>query len=433
MAERRDVVVVGGGAVGVWCAYALARAGRDVLLLERSRLAAGSSWGNSGLVTVSACAPIPAPGVISQGLRWSLQRDGAFRLKPRVSPEFLRWVWRFRAHCTPEAARRGTVLLRDLVRASRPLIEEAVQVAPRDFRYRQNGLLVLFRTEQGLQSGLAAAEALRGLEIESRHLGSAEAREAEPTAGPDVVGALHYPEDAHLDPGEFVRAVAELAEAHGARIATGTEVIRLERTPGGSARVVTAAAELDAELVVLANGAWSARTARSLGMPLLVEPAMGYSLTLANAAERRERPLRLSEARTIVTPVGRSLRVTAKLDLVGLDGAMRERRARGIVRAARRYVELPVGLDDAKPWCGFRPLTPDGLPLIGRHPTAGNVVLATGHGHLGVCLAPITASLVAQLAAGGETELDIAPFRPDRFFGRRPAGGASAAVAGSAR
>ena len=413
-ATREDVVVIGGGAVGVSCAYALARTGRSVLLLEKDHLCAGSSWGNSGLLTTSACAPEAAPGVMREATRWMLDRDGPFRVRPRPDPHFLRWLSRFRTYCTPEAARDGTCYLRDRVRENLRLVVALSKETSHDFGFQSNGLAVLCTTEKGFEEAWRGATSLQDMGIPSEQLDAAAVAKLEPRATGAIVGGVLYPEDANLDPGEYVNAVAGLARAHGAQIEEGRTVLRLR----GSHRIE--AVEVDdsliaPELVVLANGAWAARLARSIGLPLLIEPGKGYSLTYDVGSGVYERPLRLHEVRTIVTSMRTNVRVTSKLDLVGLDTRVRERRVQGSVPRAERFVALPPGIERARSWAGLRPLTPDGLPLIGPQPGIDNLVLATGHGHMGLSLAALTGEAVAAIAAGAAPAFDHTPVRPERF------------------
>lgn len=409
-----DVVVIGGGAVGVCCTYVLAREGRTVRLLERDRLCAGSSWGNSGLITTSACAPEAAPGVMRQAARWMLDLDGPFRLRPRPEPHLARWLWRFRGFCTPEAALRATRYLRDRVRENIALVDAIANESAHDFGWRRRGLVVLYTSERGLAGGRGDAAALAELEIPSQELDRDALARLESRTTRSVLGGMLYPEDAHLDPGEFVAAVAGLARAHGARIDEGTVVTRLHGAHRVEA-IETSAGTLRPQAVVLANGAWAPRLGAGAGVPLLIEPGKGYSLTYAAGGEVFERPLRLSEIRTVVSSMRDNVRVTSKLDLVGLDVRVRERRIRPSAAQAARYVDLPTGAEGARAWAGLRPLTPDGLPLIGRAPGSGNLVVAAGHGHLGISLAAVTGEAVARLVVGEAPSFDPGPVAPTRF------------------
>ena len=411
-AQVEDVVVVGGGAVGACCAEALARAGRSVLVLERREICSGSSWGNAGLLTTSSAAPEAAPGVMLQAARWMLDRDGPFRIRPRPDRRLAAWMWRFRGRCNAAAATEATLFLTDLVRRNLELVEVQAQESPRDFGLRTNGLIVLYDTERGLEGGLSSAEALGELGIPFEALDREAVLRLEPRVAPGIAGAILHPEDAHLDPARYVGAVAELAAAHGARILEHAPVIRLRgshrvdtiETPGSRIRPV---------LVVLAAGAWSPPLLPRSS--LLVEAGRGFSVTYDVGSTIFERPLRLGEIRTIVRSVGSQVRVTSKLDLVGIDEGVNERRARRGVSRAGRYVELPPGADAAPAWAGLRPLAPDGLPYIGRTEAATNVVVATGHGHLGISLAAVTGEAVAGIAAGDGASFDLGRVRPDRF------------------
>jgi D-amino-acid dehydrogenase len=406
--------VIGGGAIGVCCAHALAESGRSVLVLDQSRLGAGSSWGNAGLLTTSACAPLAAPGMLALAGRRMLERDSPVRFRPRFDRRLVRWLWCFRAQCTQAAVERGTAYLRERVLENTRLIKALAHESRHAFALRTNGLLVLFATEQAMEKESEIAEMRTGLGIPSQALDAARVAALEPTVGDTIIGGIHYPEDAHLDPGEFVAAVASLARLRGAQIAENQPVLRLHRSDG-IAVIETREAFIRPELIVLAAGAWAPALARPLGIDLLVEPARGYSLTYHVGTRVYERPLRLHEKRIIVTSIGTSVRVSSKFDLVGMDAPVRERRARSSGPAASRYVVVPPGIERARLWAAHRPLTPDGLPLIGRHPKVRNLIVATGHGHLGMSLAALTGETVATLAAGNAPSFDLSPVDPERF------------------
>lgn len=415
MTNRDEVVVIGGGAVGVSCAYYLAKAGRQVRLIERNGLCAGSSYGNAGLVPPSRSLPMSVPGAIGKALKSMLDRDGPFRMKLRPDPDLVSWLWRFKGACTEAELQHSTKLLRDLIRASRQLYEELNGIEGFDFGYHRNGLLTLFRTEQGHEYALHEADLLRTFGIESDVLDARQVAALEPTVTPVVLGGVHCREDAHIDPPRFVEGLADLARRLGVHIQTNTDVLAL-RPNGRTIVVETTRGELVPDQVILANGAWAAGSARKLGVRLPIQPAKGYSITLPREREAASSiPLLLTEARTTLTPMGDVFRATSKLELVGLDQSVDKRRIARVPKALREYIAFGEAAEPMEQWAGMRPLTPDGLPLIGRHPDVARVVFAVGHGRLGIALAPLTGQLVAELAAGDAPSVSLASLSPDRF------------------
>jgi D-amino-acid dehydrogenase len=404
-----DVVVIGGGAIGVCCACDLARSGRTVTLLERDRIGAGSSWGNAGLIPTSVCSPLAAPGVVGATLRMLGRRDAPFRLRPRLDPGLARWLRLFVRSCDHEQWQRSTTVARDMIRASRRILESV----DNDFAYAASGLVALYRSPAALERAVHDSDALTELGIRARPIDRREVELQVPDVRSDVAGGIFFPEDAHLDPARFVTAMAQRAEASGVEIVTGKRVRALGASRGRVVRVELGDLALEPEQVVLAAGAWTPELGRWLE-PGSLQPAKGYSITWPTPGSN-EIPLRLGEDKLIVTPVSGGVRVTGKLDLVGRKLTIDRRRIDDLPRHAARYLELPGSIGADLRWAGLRPLTPDGLPIIGRHPSVGNVILATGHGMLGIGLASITGRLVAGIANDEPAVFDLAPLRPERF------------------
>ena len=415
MSERADVIVVGGGAIGVACAWFLAARGIGVLLLERGEICSGCSYGNAGWVFPSHSMPLPAPGAIRQALRWMLDPASPFYVKPRLDRELLRWLWSFRAACTEERMQRTFGLNRELSLRSLELYEKLAALPELDFDYAQHGVLVACATSRDLEGIAEEVELLGRFGGEGRLLDASGLRGVEPALSDELVGGAFLPADAHIRPAAFVTGLARAAQARGVEIRTGTEVTSLEVERGRVSRVVATRGEFSCDALVLAGGAWSPELAAPLGLRLPIQPAKGYSLTYRRPEGFGESPIMLSEAKVGVTPWADALRFAGTLELAGLDLRIDPRRVAAIRRAAARYLPSLGELERIETWRGLRPCTPDDLPMIGRVAAIPNLLVAGGHGMSGIAQAPITGEIVASLLAGEPPPLDPAPFSPDRF------------------
>lgn len=415
MREPKTAVVIGGGVIGVCAAYYLARDGVTVTLVEKGDIAAGSSYGNAGLVVPSHSIPLAAPGVWWKGLRWMANPESPLYIKPRLDGELLRWLLRFRAACTESHLHRAVPLLRDLGYESRALYRELAKVAGLDFGYRENGVLQVFRTEKGLAEGVHEAEVLTSAGIPVRPLDAAAARALEPALALSVVGAVLFADDAQLVPDAFVTGLAHVAEKLGVQVRRSTEVIGVRMAGSRIVAVETTRGDLEADAIVLAAGSWSADLVRPLGLRLPVQPAKGYSVTYRRPPAGPWIPLLLGEAKMAVTPMGDTLRFAGTLELAGLDLSINRRRVDALVRSARHYLAGVDPLESIEVWRGLRPCTPDGLPIVGRPAGLQNLLVATGHAMIGMSLGPITGRLVAQLVSGEPPSIDVVALSPDRF------------------
>jgi D-amino-acid dehydrogenase len=412
------MVVIGGGVVGVSSAYYLARAGWDVTLLDKGEVCSGSSYGNAGLIVPSHVVPLAAPGVWWQGVKWMLNPDSPFYIKPRASLELARWLWQFRAACTPARMRQAMPLLRRLSVESlalyRELAQELDQKAGVDVGFRQAGSMTVFFTAEGVAHGREEARLLAAAGVPVEVLDGAAARAAEPTLRPGVVGALLCREDALLVPDRFVKGLAQLVASLGARIVTGAEAIGFRTAGDRITAVETTRGAVPADAVVLAAGAWSPAVGRVLGLRIPIQPAKGYSLTYRRPARGPAIPLLPAEGRFSVTPMGEFLRFGGTLELAGMDLSINRRRVEALRRKALECIEGTEDLELLEIWRGLRPCTPDGLPLVGRS-RFGNLVLAAGHAMVGMSLGPVTGKLVARLVAGAALPADLRLLDPDRF------------------
>ena len=415
MSESYDVAVIGGGVIGVASAYSLARRGARVVLLERGEICSGASYGNAGWISPSHGTPLPAPGVIRQALRWLLDAESPFYVKPRLDFELARWLFEFARAATAARADATMRMNRELIVASLARYESLAAELGADFRFARRGLVVACESYEGLAKARHELELLRALGGEGRALSSDELRALAPRASESLCGGVYFAADAHLDPERLVRALAERAAAHGARLETRQEVLALERAGRRISRIVATRGEFRADQVVLAAGAWSPCLAALVELRLPVQAAKGYSVTVRRPADFGENPVLLSEAKVALTPLGDTLRFAGTLELAGLDLAVNRRRVDAILRAVGRFFPGVETAERIETWRGLRPLTPDDRPILGRPRTVENLVIATGHGMSGVSQGPMTAQLVTELCMGDAPSIPLAPFSPDRF------------------
>ena len=416
MEHREDVIVIGGGVIGVCAAYYLLKEGRKVTILERDKVCSGSSYGNSGLIVSSECIPIPRPGVVMRALRWMLDPESPFYIKPRLDPKLISWLWQFRAASARERVLRATPVLLELCQASLALYDELVAQEVLECGYAHSGLLVLYRSHREYEEGLEEADFLQECGLQMRRMTGSEIHDMDPAVRPDLAGGVHYPEDAKLNPSEFVFGLASRVREMGATIQEGTEVVEIDTSSTKTITVSTTTLDYQADHVVLAAGSWSPGLVRDLRPNLPIQPAKGYSVNFKRPTNLPKQPMILSEAKVSINPMGSMMRIAGTLELSGLDLTINPRRVNAIARAADDYLIREEGdLPPEDAWSGLRPVTPDGIPVIGHAESRSNLIVASGHAMLGMTLGPVTGKLVAELASEQTPTVDLAPLSLARF------------------
>lgn len=415
MTRAPDVLIVGGGAIGVATAFELARRGREVVLVEaRETVGVECSYGNAGLVSPSHCIPLARPGLLRRVPGW-LRPGGAVYVQPRPSVDFLRFGLELTRSSSKSRMLAGLRALRDLTRASRDLFEDLTRDGM-DLGYRRDGLMNVCTTAAAFEELRADAELLRSEGFEPQVLGPEDACRREPCLHPNVAGAVFWSEDAHCDPGRYVAESARAAEQLGARMRVGIRVTGFDRDADGRiAAVQTNEETYRPRTVVLATGAWTPWVARLAGIRVPIEAAKGYHVQLRNGGPTLRSPLIFQESVFAATPLDIGLRLAGTMEFVGMNQQLAQQRALRLLKDARAYL---AGLDapaQTATWCGLRPFTPDNLPIVGISTRAPNLLLAAGHSMLGITLAPVTARAIADLLVDGTSVLPLEPLSPARY------------------
>jgi D-amino-acid dehydrogenase len=304
-------------------------------------------------------------------------------------------------------------VLRDLSLLSR----ECFETLGLDFGLVKRGLLMLCKKQQTLDEEAHMAERANALGIPAEVLDAKATAALDPAVTMDVCGSVFFPKDCHLAPGRFIAAMeAELMKL-GVEVLWETEVSGLKTESGSLRAVKTSCGEIESDEVVLCGGVWSAEMAKELGLKIPMQAGKGYSLTLANPKQLPELCSICTEARLAVTPMDGTLRVGGTMEVAGIDESITQRRVRGITRAFPQYFPSFEEKDfaEVKPWSGLRPVSPDGMPYIGRTQRWKNLTLATGHAMMGLSLAPATGQIVSDLLAGEKPRVALDLMSPDRF------------------
>ena len=417
---NRRVLIIGGGVIGLATAYYCTRRGWAVTLVERrSARRDGCSFGNAGMIVPSHFIPLAAPGMVALGLKWMWNPESPFYIKPRLSLELLEWLYKFWRAATPEHVRRAAPLLRDLNFASRAAYAELTALPGNDFGLVQKGLLMLCRTQHGLDDEAKTAAQAVALGVPAEVLDARQTAALEPAVRMSVAGSVYFPKDCHLQPDRFVAVLQSQLLAAGAELIWDREVTGWRHGTGSNLQAVRLddGRELSADEYVICGGSWSPGLVRDLGLEIPIQAGKGYSLTLPHPRQLPQICAIFTEARMAVTPMGGALRFGGTMEISGLNETIDSRRVRGIINAVSGYYPdfTPADFDGIAPWRGLRPCSPDGLPYLGRTQRYANLTLATGHAMMGMSLAPITGRLVAEIISGDHPALDLSLLSPDRY------------------
>jgi D-amino-acid dehydrogenase len=406
------VTVVGAGIVGLSCAWSLQEHGLEVCVVDRAGPGAGASWQNAGYVSPAMAVPLPEPRILRYGLRAFVSPRSPVGVVGAPDPRLVRFMAAMVRHCTTDAWRTSMV-------AYRALNERVFD----SFQHQLDGGVPVELTEGDVLACFADPRQSSGFLHEMEEIvgsGQAadvtlltgdEARRAEPHLSDRVTMAVSVRGQRYLTPSLYVGALAKSVRDRGGKIIEDTAVTAVERRR----EVLVArgpAGELEADAIVVAAGAWASPLLAGHGVRVPVYGGRGYSFTVATV-EPLSAPLYLPLARVAVTPQGGRARLAGIMEFGSPDAALRRSRIEHMVRAARpmlRDLDWSTKADD---WMAPRPLSADGVPLVGATATPG-LFMAGGHGMWGVTYGPLTGSLLAQQIATGVTPPELVPLDPCR-------------------
>ena len=411
------VVILGAGVAGVASAWYFWRDGHEVTVVDRNEgVALETSFANGGQLSYSYVAPLASPSVIPKIPPWLLRRDSPLRFRPELDVAQWRWILEFLAACNARTSDLTTERLLRLSFYSRDLMHELVAAQPLDFDYVQNGKLVVHREREAFESAVKLMDFQRTLGCEQEALDPKRTVEIEPALeemAKDIAGAIYTPSE---DAGDCYKFCNELKRvmttgANPAAFRFGIEVQRLLASQRRLVGVETSHGVIEADHYVLALGTNAPALLRPLGIRVPVYPLKGYSLSLPIANERGAPRISVTDfkRKIVYARLGDELRVAGMADLSGKRAVIDVERVEQLVKEAKAAFPGASDFTKLSPWCGMRPATPRGTPVLGATPQA-NLWLNVGHGALGFTLALGAGRIVADLAAGRAPKVPLEGF-----------------------
>ena len=415
MGSHSEVLVVGGGVIGLACAHYLARDGRSVQVIEKETVGAGASHGNCGLIFISHLMPLCSPGVIRHELMRMFRRGSPLYVNPWPNLARLAWLVRFAAKCNPQHYQHAVRARADILQYSDALFRELFQPQDIEGEYERKGILLVFRNRAAMEEYGKTLSRLERFGIEATAYRGKEVTELEPTLRDDLFGGWHHPHDAHLRPDYFLQAWKNKLVADNVRFEEDCAFQRFVSDGPGRVEVKTSRGNFTADACVIAAGAWTPALVRGLPIRLPMQAGKGYSITAGPTTGCPQIPCILEERNVVVTPFHNGCRIGGTMEFSGHNLRLVAKRLQNLKDAAREYLKQPPTDPEEEQWAGLRPMMFDDLPVIDRIPGRAERFLATGHGMMGVSLAPATGRIVADLVAGRTPQIDITPFGLQRL------------------
>jgi len=412
----KNIVIIGGGIIGLSTAYYLQKDGHKVTVIDKSDFSSGASYVNAGYITPSHIIPLSAPGMITKGIKWMFNSSSPFYVKPRLDKDFLEWSWLFKKSATKANVEKAIPVIKDINVLSRELYADMKSTNDFNFSYEHKGLLMFYKTDKAGEKEWNVGKQAIDLGLKVENLSKEATQKLEPKTDLDIKGAVYYHSDAHMTPNNFMLELKTYLIANGVEIIANSEVIDVTKKDNKIVSVSTKDNSYKADEFVIATGSWSQNFAKKLGIKIPIQAGKGYSInTKTNTGISI--PAILIEAKVAVTPMQGFTRFAGTMEIGGINHNISKNRVEAIANAAQDFYQnfTISSAEKEEANCGLRPCSPDGLPYIGKSKKLKNMIFATGHAMMGWSLGPATGKLVSELVNETKTSLDLDPFNVDRF------------------
>lgn len=415
--SRSDrVTIIGGGIIGIACAHYLQQDGYRVTVIDKGAVGAGCSLRNCGHILPSHVLPLNSFAALRQGMASMLNPRAPFKIKPTLSPRVLNWFWHFALSSRATSVQKSAAALQGLLDSSFDEFQTLSGEVMNGSDWRQNGLLYAFKNQRDLDQFAKTEDMVAerfGISADEKDQAALAAMD--PSLAPDLAGGFLYTQDAQVLPEALMDNWVNYLKTQGVAFREQCSLVSIDQSESAISALQTTTGEIPTDHVVLAAGALSAELAKIFGKSLPVLPGKGYSVTLNNPAVQPLHSIVLPECHIAITPFENAMRIGSMMEFVGYDSQIPAFRLKQLTQNIAPYFSAPLAAEIVQPWFGWRPMTWDSLPIIGRLKPLKNVLVATGHNMIGLMAAPATGKLIAELLGERAPHLAAEAYSPNRF------------------
>lgn len=411
------ILIVGGGVNGLCAAYYLQKKNYNVTVIDSGDISNNCSFGNMGFLSPSHFVPLASPGVVAEGLKHMMSSTSPFYMKPRLNLPFLQWALKFYKNSTQTVVDKNAPYLSEILNLSRRLMNEIRDDIGDVFDMEEIGCMMMCHSQKAFEEELKVAEAAKKFKLEVEILNREELQKREPDVELDIYGAVLFKDDAHIHPGKFMVAMKNYLEKKGVNFQLNTTVTGFKKNGKAIESVITDKGIFSGTEILLSPGSWLPQLAKMLGITLLLEGGKGYSFTYDHVEKNIRYPAILVDGRCAITPWKHSLRIGGTMEFSGINNKVLINRMQGIYNSIKLfYPGLKIDFPPKdKIWTGLRPVTPDGLPYIGKTENYSNLLIAGGHAMLGISEGAATGKIISDIVDKRSTTIDISAFEVGRF------------------
>ena len=413
--QNFDVCVIGGGIIGLCCAYYLQKEGKSVIVLDKGPIEKASSHGNCGYISPSHIVPLNDWSLILKSLKWIFKEDAPFRIKPRFDLDLLKWFVGFARRANSTHIERAMAGRNALLKSSDTLYKSLFEDENIACNYRTDGIFWVFKEEHGFHHFNKENDMVKPYGLEAKPFVGQALIDKEPALKEDLFGGWLFEMDSWVKPDDVISGLVSVLKNKGVQFVSDYELKYLNIEGDKVTSVSNGQETYSADDFVLSMGAWTPLITKQLNLSVPVVPGKGYSLTMKPPKNMLKHACIFQESKVAATPWKDTFRLGSLMEFAGYDENFSRVRLNALKKGEEAYLKTPYSEEVLEEWFGYRPMSVDGLPIIGKSPKHKNLFVATGHSMIGLSMGTGTGKLISELVTKKGVHLDASFYGMERF------------------